>query len=205
LLIALAGLPGSGKSVLAHALQRAMEAALQGAMEGPLGRALPAVILDKDRVRAALFPPEEIEYSARQDDLCMEAVFQAAAFLLHKGRTVLLDGRLYARAYQVERLLAFAHEINAPLKLIECAAPDEFIRQRLEADVAESRHPAQNRTFAMYCQIKAAADPITFPHLVVDTSRSLEECVADCLTYILQGFPTPPHPPAPSPFNGEGE
>jgi adenylylsulfate kinase-like enzyme len=36
----LAGLPGSGKSALAHTLQTAME------------KALPAVVLDKDRVRA---------------------------------------------------------------------------------------------------------------------------------------------------------
>jgi predicted kinase len=122
----------------------------------------------------------------------MEMVYQAAAFLLDKGRTVILDGRPYSQAYQVERLQAFASAAQAPLKLIECVAPDEVIRQRLEVDVAEGRHPAQNRTFAMYCQVKAAADPITIPHLVVDTSRPLEECVEDCLTYI-----TPPHPPAP--------
>jgi adenylylsulfate kinase len=167
LLITLAGLPGSGKSVLAHALEQA----------------LPAAVLDKDRVRAALFPPEEIEYTARQDDLCMEAVYQAAAFLLRKGRSVILDGRLYARVYQVERLLAFAREVNTPLKLIECIAPDEVIRRRMEVDVAEGLHPARNRTFAMYHQIKDAADPITFPHLVVDTSRPLEECVKECLAY----------------------
>lgn len=167
-LIALAGLPGSGKSVLARALVQR----------------LPAAILDKDQVRAALFPPEDIEYSSSQDDLVMEAIFQAAAFLLRKGRTVVLDGRLYSRAYQVERLTAFACEVQVPLKLIECVAPDEIIRQRLEADVAEHRHLAQNRSFAMYCRIKAAADPIILPHLVVDTSQPLEDCVSACLEYL---------------------
>ena len=170
LLIALAGLPGSGKSGLAR----------------PLAQALPAAVLDKDRVRAALFSPEEIEYSASQDDLVMEAIFLAAAFLLRKERTVILDGRLYARAYQVQRLLAFAQEVQAPLKLIECTAPDEVIRLRLEADTSAGRHPAQNRGYAMYCQIKAAADPILFSHLVVDTSRPLADCLADCLKYLRE-------------------
>ena len=170
LLIALAGLPGTGKSVLAR----------------PLAQALPAAVLDKDRVRAGLFPPEEVDYTAQQDDLVMEAIFLAATYLLRKGRSVILDGRLYARAYQVERLLAFSGEVQVPLKLIECIAPDEVIRLRLEADVSQGRHPAQNRSYAMYCQIKAAADPILLPHLVVDTSRPLEECLAACLRFIKE-------------------
>jgi adenylylsulfate kinase len=52
MLIAMAGLPGSGKSTLAARLEER----------------LGAVVLDKDRVRAALFPPRVLDYSAAQDD-----------------------------------------------------------------------------------------------------------------------------------------
>src|SRR5262249_39463493 len=52
-LVAMAGLPGSGKSTLAACLERE----------------LGAVVLDKDRVRAALFPPRVLDYSAAQDEI----------------------------------------------------------------------------------------------------------------------------------------
>jgi predicted kinase len=66
ILVVMMGLPGSGKSALARRI-------------APV---LPAVILDKDAVRAALFPPAEIEYSLQQDDFCVEIMLQTAAYLL---------------------------------------------------------------------------------------------------------------------------
>src|SRR5262249_25441835 len=65
-LIAMAGLPGSGKSTIATCLERE----------------LGAVVLNKDRVRAALFPPRVLDYSAVQDDVTMAAIYQAAAAIL---------------------------------------------------------------------------------------------------------------------------
>ena len=57
-LIAMAGLPGSGKSTLAACLEER----------------LGAVILDKDRVRAALFPLRVLEYLEVQNDITMAAI-----------------------------------------------------------------------------------------------------------------------------------
>src|SRR2546425_786694 len=60
-LITMAGLPSSGKSTLAASLKRE----------------LGAVVLDKDRVRAALFPARVLDYSDTQDDIAMAAIYQA--------------------------------------------------------------------------------------------------------------------------------
>ena len=74
MLIAMAGLPGSGKSTAA----------------AYLAERLGAVVLDKDRVRAALFPPPVLDYSAEQDEITMAALYRAAAAILSDaGRTVL--------------------------------------------------------------------------------------------------------------------
>ena len=43
--------------------------------------------------------------------------------------------------------------------------------RRLEADQARGSHPAGNRTFALYLSLKAAAEPLTLPRLVLDTGR----------------------------------
>jgi predicted kinase len=168
LLIAMMGLPGSGKSALAR----------------QIAPVLPAVILDKDTVRAALFPPSEIEYTVQQDDFVVQIMLQVAAYLLAKGRNVILDGRPFSRCYQVQVVVDFASQAGFPLKVIECVCSDASIQQRLEAGVASGQHLARNRNFAMYLEMKAKADPLTVPRLVVDTDQPLEDCISACLQYL---------------------
>ena len=106
MLIAMAGLPGTGKSTLAAAL----------------AEALPAVVLDKDKLRAGLIPPEKIEYSRAQDDYVFELLLKAAKYNLNRGRHVILDGRTFTRRYQVERVVLFAHDSGKLHKSLSVSA-----------------------------------------------------------------------------------
>ena len=56
-------------------------------------RALAGCVLSKDEIRAALFAPDDIEYSTAQDDFCMDVMLQTAGFLLREDpeRKVFLD------------------------------------------------------------------------------------------------------------------
>jgi len=168
MLIAMTGMPASGKSVLAV----------------QIAAALPAIILDKDKMRAALFPPAEIEYSLKQDDFCFDILLQVADYLLQKGRDVILDGRPFAHRYQMDHVVDFARQKQAPIKVIECTCSDESFQRRLEQDVSEGRHLAANRSFEMFLAMRAKADPLVVPSLVVDTDRPLAECLAESLAYI---------------------
>ena len=174
MLIAMAGLPGTGKSTLAQSLTEQ----------------LGAVLLSKDAVRAALFPPPVLDYSAEQDDLSMSAVYSAAAYVLRTfpGRPVILDGRTFLRAYQVRDLLHLAASVHLSPRVIECVCDDEVARRRLDEDLARGSHPAGNRTYALYQALKARAEPVPVPHLTLDTGRlSPEECVRRCLAYLRGG------------------
>ncbi|HUR55290.1 MAG TPA: ATP-binding protein [Gemmataceae bacterium] len=171
MLIVLAGLPGTGKSTLAARL----------AVE------LGGVVLSKDTVRAALFPPTVLDYSREQDDIAMNAVFAAAERILtaDPARAVLLDGRTFSKPYQVADALALAARVRQPLCVLECVCADEIAEARLAKDHAAGTHPAGNRTPDLYARAKAVATPLTVPRLTLDTGRlTLDECVLLALAHV---------------------
>ena len=57
-----------------------------------------------------------------------------------------------------------AREAGTPLKIIECVCSDETARQHL-ADSGQS-HPAGNRNYQLYLELKARYEPIRLPRLV---------------------------------------
>jgi predicted kinase len=165
MIILMAGLPGTGKTTLAHALT------------GKTG----GCVLSKDQIRAALFSPDDIEYSTAQDDFCMEVMLQAARFLLQKNpaRKIFLDGRTFSRRYQVDKVLAFATDLSQRWTILECTCSEESVRGRLENDPS---HPARNRTFSLYLDMKARFEPIGYQKTVIDTDQPLEQCVRQVMT-----------------------
>ena len=160
-IILMAGLPATGKSTIAHRV----------------AEVLPGFVLDKDVVRTALFAPPEIDYTMAQDDLCMEVLRMAAHYVLQRDRSknVLIDGRPFARAYQIAPWHEEAARLGVPLKVIECVCTDETARARLAHATASGDHPAKNRDYAMYLALKKSFEPIAPPKLVLDTERSMAE------------------------------
>jgi predicted kinase len=167
MIVLMAGLPGAGKSTLARELARRTRGALVG----------------KDEIRAALFSPEDIEYSVKQDDFVMQIMLEAARFLLQKdpARKIFLDGRTFSRRYQIAHVLEFVRELSQRWVIIECTCSEETSRQRLETDAS---HPAHNRNFALYLEMKASFEPIIFPKTTISTDQPLEQCVDEALAAV---------------------
>lgn len=170
MIIAMMGLPGSGKTTIAK----------------ELAKDLPALILNKDSIRAALFPASEIEYSSSQDDFVVNIMMQIADFYIKKDvkRHIILDGRPFSHKYQVDALVDFAVEHDWKLKVIYCYCADEISQARILHDFATEGHLAQNRDLSLYKRMRDEEDPLEIPHLKVDTAIPLKQCVNQCLKYL---------------------
>ncbi len=153
----MAGLPGTGKSTVARAL-----AELTG-----------GVVLNKDDLRAGLFPKEFVEYSTAQDDFVQDLMLRTAEYLLtrYPKLVVFLDGRTFSRAYQIRRVIEAAEKLGTPWRIIECVCDESIAKGRIEHG---QKHPAKNRTVELYLKIRAEFEPIALPKLVVDTGCKME-------------------------------
>jgi predicted kinase len=163
MIVLMAGLPGMGKSTLARELARRTS-----------GR-----VLSKDEFRHTLFASEEIEYSTPQDDFCQELMLQTASYLLARdpARTIFLDGRPFSRRYQIANVVAAAAALHQRWRILECVCSAESVRQRLEADASRREHPAGNRDYALYAEVRARFEEILHPKTVIDTDQPLDTCV----------------------------
>jgi predicted kinase len=166
MIVVMAGLPGTGKSTLARAL----------------AKDLAGLVLNKDALRAGLFPARFVEYSREQDDFVQELMQQTAEYLLTRRPelAVFFDGRTFSRSYQIEKVIELAERLGTPWRIIECVCDEKVARKRIERT---RKHPAKNRTFALYRKIRDEFEEIVYPKLVVDTEVAVRvEAAREYLT-----------------------
>ena len=161
MIVLLAGLPGTGKSTVARALAEQVG----------------GVVLNKDDLRAQLFPKEFVEYSTEQDDFVQELLLRTAGYLLtrYPKLTVFLDGRTFSRTYQIQNVIEAAERLGTPWRIIECVCAERIAKGRIEHG---KKHPAKNRTVELYLKIRDEFEEIALPKVVVDTGGKIEAPMA---------------------------
>lgn len=155
-LVLLCGLPGTGKSYLARRL-----AVL-----------LPAVVVETDFVRKTLFPSPTYDY--RESLLVHKTARVLVGHFLRQGHHVVCDATNLREFYRA-LLYRQAERCNARLVVVRVVAPEEVVLRRLEQRrVARSQGDISDADLTIYRRMYGSQEPISRPHLVVDTAQDFE-------------------------------
>jgi len=167
--VMLAGLPATGKSTLARRLA------------AHLNR---CTVLDKDRVRAALFPAPMTDYTADQDALCVRAMIEAATYMTSRSlaQFIVFDGRTFSKRTQIKEVISAAEAAGAGWRILHLTCSDEAAEKRLSTP--DPSHPAANRDTTLYYRVKAAFEPIEREKLDLDTTNGIESILPQALDWL---------------------
>lgn len=173
ILVAVAGLPGSGKSTAA----------------GICAQLLGADWLRTDVIRKELFPQPNYNNPA-ESAAVHAAFFRRAEEGLRAGRSVVLDATFVLRQSR-QRARQVAERCGVDLLLLLVTAPGPVIRQRL----AQRTGDASDADFAVYLLLKAEFEPIRGPHVAIDNSQGIGELTAQIKRALqLESRPVEPPP-----------
>lgn len=156
-LILMSGLPGSGKSYLSERL----------------AKVLPAVVIESDRVRKALFP--QPTYTAQESAVVHRTCQELMRRLLRKGVRVIFDATNLVE-FQRELLYSLAEHSGAHLLIVRTVAPEAVIRERLEQRKAKG-DSISDADWRVYRRMSQREQKIRRTHLCIDTSQDIEEAV----------------------------
>jgi predicted kinase len=166
LVVQMNGDPGSGKSTIARAL--ASELGL--------------VVLDKDVFKTALLRTGMEDLAA--GGASYEVFFDLATDLAAQGVSLILDSPVFWPQVE-QKSRAVAGAVGAGYRMIECVCPDgdELARRLLTRDALASQPHIVHGGRAADA-FRPSAD-----RLVLDTTRTLDVCVADAVAYLRQAVP----------------
>lgn len=161
MLVAVFGLPGSGKSYFASRLADRIGAAYLGS----------------DALRRKLV--QDPGYAPEEKERVYADLIARASSGLRAGRTVVLDATFHtaARRRKVARL---ATASGVPVRWIEVFAADPVVRRRLAGERQDS-----DADYAVHEKIRREFEPMQEPHLRIEsTQANVAQMLERALAYV---------------------
>jgi predicted kinase len=155
--VALIGLPGAGKSVVASALAEKLG----------LRRVC------RDAIRHALFP--KCSYSYAENGAAFRGVMLALEINCLLGESTVLDGMTFSRRSDLERVDTVIRPYAFTPIPVYLDCPPAVASARIAADLESGRHPARNRTPDVVYQVKARFEEPPANALVINANQPAED------------------------------
>jgi predicted kinase len=155
LLVAMCGLPGTGKSYFA----------------AKLTEQVPFLILETDRLRKVLV--EHPRYSTQEHRRVFRSCYQLIQYYLINGYSVLFDATNLNEEFRTY-LYDIAEATHAPLALVHATAPEKTVRRRLKQRKAD-RHANtySDAGWLIYTRLAPVEEPVQRDHYALDTSKDI--------------------------------
>ena len=155
LLVAMCGLPGTGKSHFA--------AKLTGEV--------PFLVLETDRLRKVLV--EHPKYTTSEHRRVFRSCYHLIEEYLSNGYSVLFDATNLNEEFRTY-LYDISESTGAPLAVVHVTAPSDTVRRRLKQRKAE-RHANtySDAGWLIYTRLAPVEEPVRREHYAVDTSKNI--------------------------------
>jgi predicted kinase len=157
LIVTLIGLPGAGKSTVARTLERRLG----------LRRVC------RDAIRQAMFP--RCDYTFIEKRAAFRTVLLALEINCLLGEPSVIDGMTFSRREDFDEVVVLAdrHGFDVLPLLIDC--PPALARERIARDLADRRHPAEDREPELVDIVARRFDAPPAAAIRIDAARPMEE------------------------------
>jgi predicted kinase len=157
LIVTLIGLPGAGKSTVARTLERRLG----------LRRVC------RDAIRQAMFP--RCDYTFIEKRAAFRTVLLAVEINCLLGEPSVIDGMTFSRREDYDEVAALAdrHGFDVLPLLIDC--PASLARERIARDLADGRHPAEDREPELVDIVARRFDVPPKAAIRIDAARPMDE------------------------------
>ncbi|MEC9272985.1 MAG: ATP-binding protein [Chloroflexota bacterium] len=155
LLVAMCGLPGTGKSYFA----------------AKLTEQVPFLILETDRLRKVLV--ERPKYTTGEHRRVFRSCYQLIQYYLINGYSVLFDATNLNEEFR-SYLYEIAEATAVPLAVVHATAPQSTVRRRLKQRKADRyANTYSDAGWLIYTRLAPVEEPVQRDHYALDTSKDI--------------------------------
>ena len=169
LLVAMCGLPGTGKSYFA----------------AKLTEQVPFLVLETDRLRKVLV--EHPKYTPNEHRRVFSSCYHLIEEYLSNGYSVLFDATNLNEEFRAY-LYDIAESTGAPLALVHVTAPKDTVRRRLKQRKA-GRHANtySDAGWLIYTRLAPIEEPVQRDHYAVDASKNIAPVLDQVISWARSG------------------
>lgn len=173
LLVAMCGLPGTGKSYFAARLTKQV----------------PFLVLETDRLRKVLV--ERPKYTTGEHRRVFNSCYYLIDKYLTEGYSVLFDATNLNEAFR-SHLYDISESTGAPLALVHATATQNTVRNRLKERKAD-RHANtySDAGWLIYTRMIPVEEPIQREHYTLDTSKNINPVLEQVVEWAKSGGQIP--------------
>ena len=152
MLVVVAGLPGVGKTTIAEALAKEID----------------AVVFSTDKIRKMIF--EKPIYNEEDKRVVYTELFSQAGKYLAKGKNVILDGTFYTKILR-KRAKEIGKSLNKNVYFVYCDTPEDLLKERIN----ERKDKYSDADYGVYLKMKKIFEQFEEDFIFIDTSNPVNK------------------------------